>query len=72
MLKGKLVMIDGVFFCVKSEDVIFTDCPLCEDKSMAVSVIGSHLATDHKMATVKCHANRCSAIVQVSLFDLSK
>ena len=70
MMKGKLVRIDGVFFYVKSDEVIFTDCPICEDKSMAVSVIGSHLATDHKMATVKCHGNRCNAVVQVSQLRL--
>ena len=45
MMKGKLVRIDGVFFYVKSDEVIFTDCPICEDKSMACSVVGRHAHT---------------------------
>ena len=45
MMKGKLVRIDGVFFYVKSDEVIFTDCPICEDKSMACSVVGRYART---------------------------
>ena len=45
MMRGKLVRIDGVFFYVKSDEVIFTDCPICEDKSMACSVVGRYAHT---------------------------
>ena len=49
MMKGKLVRIDGVFFYVKSDEVIFTDCPICEDKSMACSVVGRYAHTHTRL-----------------------
>ena len=55
MMKGKLVRIDGVFFYVKSDEVIFTDCPICEDKSMACSVVGRYAHTHTHTRSVVCY-----------------
>ena len=69
MLRGKLVTIDGIFYYVKSDEVVFSDCPLCEDRSMACSILGSHLVTDHMLTSIPCYANGCDSIIQVSCFQ---
>jgi len=58
MMDGKLVIIDGVHYYVKAGDVVYTDCPLCE-RSMALSVLASHLAKEHQKMGVVCPAKKC-------------
>jgi len=69
MLRGKLVTIDGIFYYVKADEVVFTDCPMCEDRSMACSILGSHLVTDHMQTSIQCYANGCDAIVQSNVLQ---
>jgi len=69
MLRGKLVTIDGIFYYVKSDEVVFSDCPLCEDRSMACSILGSHLVTDHMLTSIPCYANGCDSIIQSNVLQ---
>lgn len=45
---GQLVIVDGLHFYVKN-NVAFLDCPMCVEKSMAMTLLPEHLYEDHNL-----------------------
>ena len=48
---GRIVIVDGVHYLVK-KSVAFVDCPVCEAKSMAMTLLPDHLREDHNLEVI--------------------
>ena len=65
MLGGQLVVVDGLHFYVK-QGVAFVDCPVCVNKSFALSLLANHLKIVHDKDSVECPADpqQCGKVVE--------
>lgn len=46
LLNGQLLIVDSIHFFVRSK-VAFVDCPICQDKSLALHLLDEHIINHH-------------------------